>query len=545
MVRSELESFDEVWLVRLHPVCAAYVPGPGAVVRLTELRSGRTAEVLTHGPRPTWSPPLWGERSLCVVFDGSSTFGHFRVWGWPLPPNVIDLHAEYRREVAGLEPKRGYGWDDACQAYGVGPADPQAIVKLFARLAPTSDLVQARLRGRYTVAAARMESEGIPIDVPVYNQIAGAWEDLRSRLVGGVHAEFGVYPRGRLDRALWAAWLRERQIPWPDGGDGDPCIRVETFSEMAGAYPGIRPVKELEATLAQFRPFALLLGPDGRCRCPLRPFAAKTSRNQPPTSQFLFGRATWVRSLIRPPRGSALAYLDYSQQEFAIAAGLSRDPAMRDAYESGDPYLAFAQQAGAAPGGATKATHSDVREAYKQCVLGVQFGMGARSLALRLNGDIALAEALIAHHKRTYPRYWKWAKRVWREAIRAGQVQTDYGWTLRVGPESNRRSVRNFPTQAAGAEILRAVCIGLTEAGVRVCAPVHDAILVEAAEDRIDRTVVLCREVMEEVARRIARGIRVRVGSSVVRWPDRLTDPRGAGTWNTVCRLLKKERWSV
>jgi hypothetical protein len=44
---------------------------------------------------------------------------------------------------------------------------------------------------------------------------------------------------------------------------------------------------------------------------------------------------------------------------------------MMDAYRSGDPYLAFAKQAGAAPPEATKATHKAVREQFKQCVLAV------------------------------------------------------------------------------------------------------------------------------------------------------------------------------
>ena len=55
------------------------------------------------------------------------------------------------------------------------------------------------------------------------------------------------------------------------------------------------------------------------------------------------------------------------QQEFGIAAALSGDPLMMEAYRSGDPYLAFAKQAGAAPPDATKATHKAVRDQFKAC----------------------------------------------------------------------------------------------------------------------------------------------------------------------------------
>jgi hypothetical protein len=88
--------------------------------------------------------------------------------------------------------------------------------------------------------------------------------------------------------------------------------------------------------------------------------------------------------LIQPPPGCGIAYIDWQQQEFGIAAALSCDPLMMAAYRSGDPYLAFAKQAGAAPADAIKATHKAVREQFKWTVLAVQDGMGADSLDQRI-----------------------------------------------------------------------------------------------------------------------------------------------------------------
>src|SRR4029078_4664047 len=81
----------------------------------------------------------------------------------------------------------------------------------------------------------------------------------------------------------------------------------------------------------------------------LSAFRARTSRNQPSNTKFIFGPSVWLRGLIKPPPGYGIAYIDWQQQEFGIAAALSRDPRMMEAYRSGDPYLAFAKQAGAAP----------------------------------------------------------------------------------------------------------------------------------------------------------------------------------------------------
>ena len=56
--------------------------------------------------------------------------------------------------------------------------------------------------------------------------------------------------------------------------------------------------------------------------------------------RYIFNLASHLRSLIKPAPGYAVAYLDYEQQEFGIAAFLSSDTNMMNAYRSGDAYLA-------------------------------------------------------------------------------------------------------------------------------------------------------------------------------------------------------------
>ena len=121
------------------------------------------------------------------------------------------------------------------------------------------------------------------------------------------------------------------------------------------------------------------IGPDGRNRTLISPFRSITGRNQPSNSKFLFGTAVWLRGLIKPAEGMAIAYLDLASQEMAIAAALSGDAALWRAYSSGDPYMQFAIDAGLAPPGATKASHGPIRARCKAIVLGVQYGMGERS----------------------------------------------------------------------------------------------------------------------------------------------------------------------
>ena len=91
----------------------------------------------------------------------------------------------------------------------------------------------------------------------------------------------------------------------------------------------------------------------GTARCCPR-FRSRTGRCQPSNTRYIFGPSVWLRNLIKPPPGYGVAYVDWCQQEHGIAAVLSGDTAMQAAYTSGDPYLAFAKQAGAVPSDATK-----------------------------------------------------------------------------------------------------------------------------------------------------------------------------------------------
>ena len=93
-------------------------------------------------------------------------------------------------------------------------------------------------------------------------------------------------------------------------------------------------------------------------------------------SKFIFGPRSWLRGLIKPPPGHAVAYIDWSSQEVGIAAALSGDEAMMADFQTGDPYIAFGIRAGVLPPDATKETHRETRDMLKACVLGLQYGMG-------------------------------------------------------------------------------------------------------------------------------------------------------------------------
>jgi DNA polymerase I-like protein with 3'-5' exonuclease and polymerase domains len=211
---------------------------------------------------------------------------------------------------------------------------------------------------------------------------------------------------------------------------------------------------------------------------------------------------------------------------------------MQKAYESGDPYLAFAKQAGAIPATATKQSHAAERDRFKACILGVQYGMGADSLAAQIGQTVDHAKVLLDLHRRTYPTFWEWSDAVQEHYALGGKVTTTFGWELQSVVEFNPRSVRNFPMQANGAEMLRLACIHLTEAGIRVCAPVHDAVLIEAPMEEIDDTIQRARGLMGQASREVLEGFELTTDVEVVRYPDRYMDKRGRVMWDTVNEIV-------
>jgi hypothetical protein len=538
-----------------------------------ELRSGQVWRLWRgeFGPGPPF--PI-GPDTLFVAYYASAELGCFRALGWPKPANILDLFTEFRDRTNGLVTPAGAGLIGALTYFGLdtigatekdemrasilrgGPwldgereeiikycaTDIDALKRLLPAMLPRIDLPRALLRGRYMAAAAAMEFAGVPIDLTTLELLRTYWTDIQDELIRAIDADYGVFD-GRSFRAeRWAQYLAKHGIPWPRLESGALDLSDDAFRQMAKAHSCVAPMRELRSALADLRLNDLAVGHDGRNRTILSAFRSRTGRNQPSNSKYIFGPSVWLRGLIKPPPGHGVAYIDWSQQEFGIAAVLSGDPAMQEAYRSGDPYLAFAKQAGAVPLDATKKTHGPVRELFKQCVLAVQYGMGAESLACRIGQAPVVARDLLRAHRETYRNFWRWSDAALDHAMLTGELHTVFGWHIHVGEHPNPRSLRNFPMQANAAELLRLACCFATERGIEVCAPVHDAVLICAPPDRLEGDIAGMRAAMAEASRIVLYGFELGTDVHIVKYPERYMDTRGAAMWDQVTGLITKRR---
>ena len=85
-----------------------------------------------------------------------------------------------------------------------------------------------------------------------------------------------------------------------------------------------------------------------------------------------------------------------------------------------------------------------------------------------------------------------------------------------------------------------AACMA-TEAGLGVCAPIHDALLLEAPLERLDEDVHRLTAIMVEASEMIMGVLACRVDAEVVRYPDRYRDEGGGEMWDRVMDLLDND----
>lgn len=565
------EHYEEIWCVDFEfRSVDGNLPEPVCLVA-RELRSGRLHRVWRDELRGMRTPPYRiDSRVLVVAFFASAELGCHLSLGWNLPQNILDLYVEFRRLSNGISVPSGRGLLGALVYYGLNAMDAaekeemrdlilggdpwraeqqraildycqqdvEVLPLLLQAMEPSLDLPRALVRGSYMGAVARIEHAGIPIDTDKLSSLRRHSDSIKRQLIDHVDSSFRVFEDGCFRSHLFENYLARSRIPWPRLPSGALALDDKTFKEMSRRHSEVGPLRELRSSLSQLRLRDLAVGSDGRNRCLISPFSSVTGRNQPSNSKFIFGGPAWLRRLIRPRTGHALAYIDWSQQEFGVAAALSADSAMVAAYESGDPYLAFAIQAGAAPPGATRSTHLVERERFKACLLGVQYAMGPLTLAERIGQPAPYAEELLRMHRRTFPRFWKWSNAALDTGFLSGEIWTTFGWTLRIGTATNPRTLRNFPMQANGAEMLRLACRFATEQGVRVCAPVHDALLVEAPTPDIHAVVHTTQSAMARASRIVLSGLELRTDAKIVVYPHRFEEDRGSAMWELVDRLI-------
>jgi hypothetical protein len=590
------DRFKEIWAVdfefqdpkigdRVRPICMV----------AEELLSGRQIRLWRDqfGPNPPFDI---GDDSLFLSFSAGAEFSCFLVLGWKKPTHILDLYVEFialrngcggarnpslvsmlehfnirgidtsgKNEMRNLiiqnsswtrEEQRAildYCYSDVLALRNVLPAIAQLIKRPW----------QATLRGDYMWSIAVMEHNGIPFNRALFYRFHENWHKIQNGLTARIDQNYHVYRQNKdgslsFSLDLFEKYLIENDIGWPILESGELETTDEVFEERAKTYPQLTELRYLQEIRGKMKLFDFPVGKDGFNRSWLNPFGSKTGRNQPGSSKFIFGAASWMRHLVQPPPGHAISYIDWSNQEFAIAAYLSGDPVMIRAYESGDPYVYFGKFTGAFPVNAippgstpTEAAQvffeawDDTRSLYKICVLSTQYFIGAESLSARIDRSIHMARELLRMHREAFRVYWRWVEDRITDSFEDLTQEGVFGWPVHVSDFNCKyKGVGNFFCQANGAEMMRLAANRTIAEGLCLCCSLHDAFLIMAPIERIEADTRRMQEIMAWASGQVLGGPQLRSEAKVFKHPRffNKVKKKARSMWHKVRRELKAVR---
>lgn len=551
------------------------LPGRFISVGWDEMRAMKTAP---------WDT---GPDTVSVAFSGHGDLACFDNLGWPRPVRYVDLMAEMRWFHNGVHQFPSnlglYGYLDR---WGVAhppgsyksdlrdlilsgqshtrPAETLEYCRMDVELtAALVNLVWSKLdwqraigaRGPFLQVMSVAETRGLPVDTDLLAKLTTHWPAVRDATRQWVNQSFGLelYDENgvfKLDRM--AGWLDRHGLlaGWPrTGTSGQIMMDDATLRDWSKTSCEFSTLYEARRILDQGADGLRLDVTGGRCRSWLNPFGTKTGRNAPRepktlTSRggpFLFAGARWVRGLLKPPPGRAIAYIDYTSQEIHVAATLTRDENLLACYQSPDPYIKFAQLAGAVPPDATKKTHPRERSMFKTVLLGLGYGMGAETLAYRLGTNRHEAERMVKLHHQVFATFWQWMEAAKIQARLKGVIVNPMGWRMLVDHHTRPTTLGNWPVQSAAAAMLHVATPMVERAGVHVLATVHDAIIIESDSEAIDQATATATAAMERASQIVmATPVVCRTDPKIVRWPDRYMDDDGADMFHRVMAVVER-----
>lgn len=411
-------------------------------------------------------------------------------------------------------------------------------------------------RGRYIATLSNCEHIGTPVNVDALSAISANYKNISSDIYTSMNCVFPLYERQKNEEFVFknqnfANLIKNLKLEkeWPKTDSGLFSTESETI-EQYRHHPKIEKFYQSKKAISSLRAIKgdskdkLMdrIGRDDRLRSFFGPFGTQTGRNAAKASTFILAMSNWLRVLMTPPLGLSITSVDYSSQEFAIGAALSNDKNMKAAYLSGDPYLYFAKEAGAIPSHGTRHEFPRERDLFKQTTLGLQYGMGIKSLAQKLTQDLGRvvseeeAKELINLHQEVFPTFWAWIDYCWLRYRREGSLETKDGWVL-FGDNTNSLSVKNFMIQGTGASIMRRAVVLATEAGLHVIAPLHDALYIIHNDNDIS-SVELLKNCMTKASQEFI-DIQIRMDTKTYNSKSPWVEEKSRGDYQLFKKYLK------
>jgi DNA polymerase-1 len=217
-----------------------------------------------------------------------------------------------------------------------------------------------------------------------------------------------------------------------------------------------------------------------------------------------------IREAFVPEDGNVLLAADYSQIELRLAAHMADVASLKEAFAKGEDI--HARTAQEMFGEVTR----DTRARAKTINFAILYGISRWGLAGRLEVEPDEAQAMIDTYFQRFPGIQRYIHET-LESVRAkGYSETLFGrktWFPRINSKNqaerqgSERAAINAPIQGTSADIIKRAMArmlpALAEAGlhdVRMLLQVHDELVFELPESRVEAATPIIRQVMAEAA---------------------------------------------
>jgi DNA polymerase I len=221
-----------------------------------------------------------------------------------------------------------------------------------------------------------------------------------------------------------------------------------------------------------------------------------------------------IRRAFIADAGHVLISADYSQIELRVLAHMASEPALIDAFRSGeDIHDRTALQLFGPDSGLSR---HELRSRSKMVNYAVLYGKTPFTLAKDINVTQEAAQEFIDAYFRGFPKVRVFIDQMLDEARRTGVVKTMFGRrrlvpnlmsrNFQMRAQSEREAV-NMPIQGTAADILKRAMIDLhgelsrRRLRTRMILTVHDELLFEAPKEEVDDAAALVRERMEQAVK--------------------------------------------
>ena len=223
-----------------------------------------------------------------------------------------------------------------------------------------------------------------------------------------------------------------------------------------------------------------------------------------------------IREAFIAPAGFSLVSIDYSQIELRIAAHYSQDETMLKIFqEGGDIHTETARKIHGIKGSEVTAK---IRNTAKELNFGLIYGMGTYGFARSAGINRKEAQEFINKYKEKFPRMFEYLEGAKKIAHEKNYVETMFGrrryvpeiksrnWQMR---SSGERMAVNMPLQGTAADIMKLAMVKVDdylkknklEDQARMLLVVHDEILLEVENAKLDKIVKILKELMEQVVK--------------------------------------------